>query len=523
MSEMKERVEGRSVREKIMEMLLQGLSPELTSDEKWKNDELIKCKESVVYFVTNYCFIYDTTDKQGQWIRFELWNEQREVLGMMVEEKQVVILKARQNGMTWLALGYALWEMLFRPIAFVPLYSLRDDEAIAMLGDKLEGMYSRLPDWMRLEFVSKSKHRWRLSNGSTVLALPATAGDSYTATAAIIDEADLLPDLNTTLQRIQPTIDAGGKLFLLSRSNKKLPNSLFKNIYRNAKKKENNFKPIFLSWKIRPSRTQEWYELQKQDSLANTGSLDNLYESYPSTDVEALAPSTLDKRIPFDWLNAVYDEAKPLDLKKINFGKLYSALNGLKGLRIFRLPEGNKFYRLGGDPAEGNPTSDDSVWQVVDSASGEQCAVMQGKFEPGVFTNYGLLLSLFYNSAPALIERNNHGHSVILEGRRLRLRMLNGDDGKAGYLENARTKVKLYDDTVEIVKTRDCRLYDFETFTQLSLIEGSSLKAPAGENDDLAVAMCLAQVARKIKFMPSSLGALSMARVQGWKKASQRR
>ena len=38
-------------------------------------------------------------------------------------------------------------------------------------------------------------HEWQLSNGSRVLAFPTTAGDSYTASLAIVDEADLVPDL----------------------------------------------------------------------------------------------------------------------------------------------------------------------------------------------------------------------------------------------------------------------------------------------------------------------------------------
>ena len=42
-------------------------------------------------------------------------------------------------------------------------------------------------------------------------------GDGYTATFVLVDEADLVPDFNHHA-RGAPTIDAGGKLFLVSRA-----------------------------------------------------------------------------------------------------------------------------------------------------------------------------------------------------------------------------------------------------------------------------------------------------------------
>jgi hypothetical protein len=43
-----------------------------------------------------------------------------------------VILKARQLGMSWLTVGFGLWEMIFRPAATVLLFSRRDDEAVSL-------------------------------------------------------------------------------------------------------------------------------------------------------------------------------------------------------------------------------------------------------------------------------------------------------------------------------------------------------------------------------------------------------
>ena len=44
-----------------------------------------------------------------------------------------VILKARQLGLSWLVVGWALWLMLFQPAATVLFFSKRDQEAVLLL------------------------------------------------------------------------------------------------------------------------------------------------------------------------------------------------------------------------------------------------------------------------------------------------------------------------------------------------------------------------------------------------------
>lgn len=454
----------------------------------------------------------------GRWIQFKLWDDQISVLTLIINNQKIVVLKARQNGLTWLCLSYALHQLLFHPIAMILVYSLRDEEAIAMLSDtKLEGMFKRLPEWMRPDVIQKSKHRWLFANGSEIRALPTTAGDSYTATMAIIDEADLVPNLNETLQRVKPTIDAGGKLILISRSNKKKPKSLFKQIYRAAKKRANDFVDAFLPWFSRPNRTPEWYEKQKAASMAETASLDNLYESYPASDVEALAPSTLDKRLPMKWLEPVWLELNQIDILT-NLD-----VPTIPGLRVYELPEAGERYVAGADPAEGNPTSDDSACSILHKTTGKQVATFNGKHEVTVFAEYIAKLCKFYNNAPVLPERNNHGHALILALTMLRIKLLVGPDKKEGYLNNVRSKTELYDAMAESLRTQDVLITDFESFNQLALIESNTLSAPEGESDDLADAFALANIGRRYHTSASEQTAVAMGRVKGWGTDAKRR
>lgn len=455
------------------------------SDEQRVKLEWLKCSRSFGYFADTYCHIYDAT--AGDWVPFRLWPAQHEVARLLVDRLLVIILKARQLGLTWLVLAFALWLMLYRPAATVLLFSRRDDEAVHLLDDRLKGMYRRLPEWMQVrEVLTDSGHTWQLSNGSEARAFPTTAGDSYTATLAIVDEADLVPDLGRLMRAVKPTIDGGGRMVLLSRADKSRPQSEFKRIYRAAKQLLNGWAEIFLPWHARPERDAAWYEAQKRDILSRTGSLDDLHEQYPATDTEALAPRTLDKRIAPDWLEQCYVAMEPLD-------KLPAGSPAIPGLAVYRLPEPGRDYVIGADPAEGNPTSDDSALTVLDRLTGEEVACLSGRFQPSTLGAHVDAIGNWYNRAVVMVERNNHGHAVLLWLHdNSSLPVLAGFDGKPGWHSTTRGKTLLYDTCADAFRDGETTLHSFATYTQLASIEGSTLRAPEGEHDDRADSYALA-------------------------------
>lgn len=446
--------------------------------------EWIKCEDSPVYFINKYCNIYDATS--GDWVPFILWPKQIEALNAIHNNQLIIILKARQLGLTWLALCYALWLMVFNPICTALIFSRRDDDAAYLISDeRLRGIYSRLPQWMQAKNVVKeSAHHWSISNGSNIRSFPTTGGDSYTASYVMVDEADLIPDLNKLMRSVKPTIDAGGKLVLISRSDKSKPNSEFKNIFKAAIKGENGWAQVFLSWRTRLSRNEEWYERQRRDIISRTGSLDDLWEQYPSTYEEALAPKTFDKRIMPTWLLQCYHEEPPLEFDKS------PAISGL--VQWFK-PRDDRTYVIGIDPAEGNPNSDDSALCVLCYETRQMVAKLAGKYEPFLMAYYANKIAEYYNGASIMVERNNHGGTVISwlqESSSAAL--LSGHDGRIGWMSSRKGKTILYDNCAEALKENEIEFFDFETYAQLSSIEGNTLRAPEGDHDDHADAFALA-------------------------------
>ena len=68
----------------------------------------------------------------------------------------------------------------------------------------------------------------------------------------MVDEADSpergADNLDGLLAAVKPTIDAGGRLILLSTADKSKPQSAFKRIYGAGKRGENGYRAMFLPW-----------------------------------------------------------------------------------------------------------------------------------------------------------------------------------------------------------------------------------------------------------------------------------
>lgn len=533
-------------------------------DETIRVSEIAKCISDPAYFINSYCHVQDASSarmsaeqlasaeaNKGLWVPFRLWPAQYKPLRLMHANQYTCCLKARQLGLTWLALGYALWTRLFVDGSTVLLFSRRDTEATDLL-IRMKGMFERLPTWMMPSgsFTSGGRlpgnsHTWPGGDGGRVMAFPCSAGDSYTASLAIVDEADLVPNLDTLLSSVKPTIDAGGKLVLISRVDKSKPNSPFKNVYRGGRSGQSNVATCFLPWYARESRTHEWYEEQRRESLARTLTLDHLHEQYPATDDEALAARQLDKRFPEAAMSAarVYREAEDLasgvgdwpqaswgvaeyDRKEVELptgvrirqeggaadakppGELVLDQKSvpcprIPGLRLYVLPRPQLRVTIGCDPAQGNPGSNDSTLFAVDDRTGEEVASLRGKFAPKVLARYAAELCDWFSAPPGadcrvMVERNNHGHAFLQwweSNRReedYKARLLCGPDGKVGWGQTGSTKETMYHRASQRVSDGKTIIHSRDTYDQVLSVEASTLDAPEGDMDDLAVAWGLA-------------------------------
>jgi hypothetical protein len=130
--------------------------------------------------------------------------------------------------------------------------------------------------------------------------------------------------------------------------------------------------------------------------------------------------------------------------------------------------------------------------------TGEEVATLAGKFEPSVFASYAFAIAEWYNRVPILVERNNHGHAVLLWLRNFGAgaTLVTGHDGKGGWMSSTLGKTSLYDRCADAFQNKEVILHSFATFTQLSSIDDNTLRAPEGQHDDRADAFALAVCGR---------------------------
>jgi hypothetical protein len=169
---------------------------------------------------------------------------------------------------------------------------------------------------------------------------------------------------------------------------------------------------------------------------------------------------------------------------------------------------------MGADPAEGNPNSDASSLSVLDLLTGEQVAILSGKIQPSTFADYIEKLCGWYNEASVLVERNNHGHAVLLKLHEDAFEgILNGFDDRPGWHSTTKGKALMYTAVTKAIEDKEVIIHSFETYQQLAGIVGSTLRAPEGQHDDEADSFTLAQCARLI--MLGGEIAMATATIQG--------
>lgn len=261
-----------------------------------ENIKKVLCSKDCDYFTQNYVQIEDR-DAPGLAVPFTLWAGQSKALRSFLHHRLTVCLKARQLGLTWLALSYAAWRMLFNSGYSVVALSKREGDS-KELARRVTFILRHLPPWIAIE-KKKAPPGWEgVTWENTTLTVtinhpgcePSTlqsmtsapdSGRSFTANLVLIDEWAFQQWAEEIWSAAYPTINrpTGGQVIGLSTMNL---GTLFLQIWQDAVKGINDFNPVFLGWDTDPRRTQEWYEATKR-TLPVT-----YKQEYPATPEEAM-------------------------------------------------------------------------------------------------------------------------------------------------------------------------------------------------------------------------------------------
>lgn len=220
---------------------------------------------------------------------FRLWDAQRTALSTMEQERLIVFLKARQLGISWLVCGFALYLATQHAGQPILAYSQGQLEANELIR-RTSFLYEQHAHRDQLPALTRDNTgllEW--ANGSRMLSLAATrkAGRSFTAALAILDEWAFMAWPRQTLAAVKPTIDAGGKLFIISSADGQ--GSAYHQFWQHAQSGANGYKAIFLPWFSRPDRGPDWRDQKIVEAMGDTASV---LREYPANDLEAFTAAS---------------------------------------------------------------------------------------------------------------------------------------------------------------------------------------------------------------------------------------
>lgn len=418
---------------------------------------------------------------------------------------RLVILKARQLGLSWLLSAYALWRAMFSPGARVLLLSQGENEATELL-DKVKFVYDNLPDWLQLPITKRTETDLEFGViNSEIHALPSTAraGRSFTATLVISDEHSFHPYAAENWAAVEPAVNNGAQFIAVSTANG--IGNFFHQTYEAAKHNENHFAWRFLGALLRPGCDMAWYESTKKEYVTRPHLL---AQEHPLSDTEAFI---LTSGVPVFDLEALERLTRniisPLRIESFPYGTVH----------IYQESGVGRHYVCGCDVAYGLDTPDAACAQMLDWQTGFHVASLWGHFPPEDLAQVTVDLCKRYNNAFLGVEANGVGQFALRRiediGYTSPQQLYYSDWEQAqrrpempkslGWNTDTRTRPVLVAELAEAVHTGAINTVDAETIAEMRMFvhEKGKPQAAEGCHDDRVMALGIAWQMRQLRGM----------------------
>lgn len=223
--------------------------------------EWLKCSQDCEYFIRNHCYILHP--KRGK-VLFGLYPYQKDTLKAFIEMDNVIVLKARQMGLTTLLSAYFLWLMLFHRGYTIGAVSLKLEVAKEIVS-KIRYMNRNLPSYLQSRLVEDNRLSLHFANDSRIITHATTekGATSFSLNLMLIDECALIPTAEELYQSSAPALSvAGGKCILCSTP--RGSSGFFYETYMGAVEGKNDFFPIKLKWNLHPEHDRSWRDKEER-------------------------------------------------------------------------------------------------------------------------------------------------------------------------------------------------------------------------------------------------------------------
>jgi hypothetical protein len=396
-------------------------------DKARQEVEWRKIKKNFWYFVDEYCWMW--VKEGGDPIRFRLRPYQMEDSNTFQHTMKVIILKARQMGLSWLLSAYALWKCMTKS-NFHAYYNSIGLKEVQEQMERVRFIFMNLPDWLQHRGFMGGKNCKNndsiieFENGSALHATASgkSAGHGASPGLIICDEWARVDEATRKWRALKPSAGRNTQIFVISTSDGF--GNHFAELWIDAKAGVNGFKPIFHSWMENPEYSTSYIEEQRRDFA---GDLQGFKEAYPETPEDAFLSSS---RSVFDierireWKQNIRDlEAKGelvvrtgyLDWndKQGDEKKIIFIDNPMESLLVWKEPVKGHRYSMGVDVAEGLIGGDYSAFVVIDIEKNEVVAMYRGKIAPEMYSHPIEMCAKWYFNAWLAVEVNTASDLIM--------------------------------------------------------------------------------------------------------------
>lgn len=457
--------------------------------------------------------LYSVIDKSGRKIKFQQNSVQRMLNNYTQKRRR--ILKARQMGISTNELLKMLDFVLFNRNKTACIIA-HEQDSIQKLFRIIRRAYDFMPDNLKPPLDRGGGSMYAMSFpsiNSRIYCDLESRGDSiqylHISEKAFIDD----------VSRVHATIEAVPMNGFITEES--TPNGM-NHFYDDYMNPDSNYTNIFLPWfymqeysilhtDITPNdyspeeRQFVRYVKQKHGLDISPGQIDFMRfkkrelkqmwaQEYPSDEITCFLTSG-NSAFNLSSIKSMYDSApKPIEV--------------INGIRIYERPKKDEIYVIGADTAEG-VNNDSSAAHVFKVSNREQVASFHSnQLKPSEFADKLEEMANIYSSSypPVLlaVERNNHGHAVLLkldeviqymnlyrtkkENKKTEL-----EEIKLGWQTDRVTRPLMLDIFIEGVENGTIILNDRETLSEcLTLVNNNGkIEAEEGKHDDLVIAAAI--------------------------------
>ena len=381
---------------------------QLSKEKLFQLEEMIKCKNDIIYFIEHYCKIPTPGGSEVM----KLYEPQKAAIQTMVNDHYIVTLKSRQVGMSCLSQCYCTWCNTFYENVVTGILSRSGDEA-SDFNRKVTNMIDELPEWMRPKYVKRTEQTFILENGcqsfSTGVnpANPSSVFRGKSLSCLIIDEAAFISGIQDAFTSCGPSLvkaqqsarECGNPYctFIISTPNKTSGMGKF---YFDMWSKANNgvsiYKPVILKWNMIKEFASDpnWYKTQCE--------ILNNVEWRIAQELNCEFIQGGNSFLPAKTIKALQNcEQDPIT--EVN-------LDGAI-LKIWEQPKEDKFYLIGIDTASAYG-SDSSTIEVIDYVECKQVAELRTKSRVDEFCPVVAKVAKIYANNIIIPECNSFGNQV---------------------------------------------------------------------------------------------------------------